>query len=210
MTLDLTAIRAAYPALRDGYAYLDGAAGTQVPESVIEAVASAYRGGIGNQGGAFPASERSDAIVAAARAAVADLVGGDPQTPVLRARPGQPFRTHILLPTGGSRGSTFQLDGHIWPLGAFQAEKSDAGGYPLAPSGIGSVRFGYNPMSMYVGAQESVLPAAHFSFMFPSAGGANAVPGDYLFRDFTAFGIVGGLWGLLRVSDEPLPPPANP
>ena len=138
------------------------------------------------------------------------LVGGDPQTPVLRARPGQPFRTHILLPTGGSRGSTFQLDGHLWPLGAFQAEKSDTGGYPLAPSGIGSVRFGYNPMSMYVGAQESVLPAAHFSFMFPSAGGANAVPGDYLFRDFTAFGNVGGLWGLLRVSDEPLPPPANP
>jgi cysteine desulfurase family protein (TIGR01976 family) len=83
MTLDLSAIRAAYPALRDGYAYLDGAAGTQVPESVIEAIASAYRGGIGNEGGAFPASERSDAIVAAARAAVADLVGGDPRGVVL-------------------------------------------------------------------------------------------------------------------------------
>src|SRR5690242_18083112 len=79
MTLDLAAIRAVYPALRDGYAYLDGAAGTQVPEPVIEAIASAYRGGIGNEGGAFPASERSGAIVAAARAAVADLVGGDPR-----------------------------------------------------------------------------------------------------------------------------------
>jgi hypothetical protein len=31
MTLDVAAIRAAYPALADGYAYLDGAAGTQVP-----------------------------------------------------------------------------------------------------------------------------------------------------------------------------------
>ena len=31
MTLDVPAIRAAYPALADGYAYLDGAAGTQVP-----------------------------------------------------------------------------------------------------------------------------------------------------------------------------------
>jgi selenocysteine lyase/cysteine desulfurase len=37
MTLDVAAIRAAYPALADGYAYLDGAAGTQVPGSVIDA-----------------------------------------------------------------------------------------------------------------------------------------------------------------------------
>ena len=78
MTLDVTSIRAAYPALRDGYAYLDGAAGTQVPQAVISAIAGAYEGGIGNVGGAFPASVRSDAIVESARRAVADLVGGDP------------------------------------------------------------------------------------------------------------------------------------
>jgi selenocysteine lyase/cysteine desulfurase len=60
MALDLAAIRAAYPALRDGYAYLDGAAGTQVPASVISAISGAYEGGIGNAGGAFPASVRSD------------------------------------------------------------------------------------------------------------------------------------------------------
>jgi cysteine desulfurase family protein (TIGR01976 family) len=83
MTLDLAAIRAAYPALRDGYAYLDGAAGTQVPQPVIEAIVSAYHGGLGNEGGAFAASARSDAIVAGARAAVADLVGGDPRGVVL-------------------------------------------------------------------------------------------------------------------------------
>jgi cysteine desulfurase family protein (TIGR01976 family) len=83
MALDLASIRAAYPALRDGYAYLDGAGGTQVPASVISAIAGAYEGGIGNVGGAFPASARSDAIVEAARAAVADLVGGDPHGVVL-------------------------------------------------------------------------------------------------------------------------------
>ncbi|MEV5750738.1 cysteine desulfurase-like protein [Actinoallomurus sp. NPDC052308] len=83
MALDVRSVRAAYPALRDGYAYLDGAAGTQVPEAVIEAIAAAYRAGIGNVGGAFPASERSDAIVAGARQAVADLVGGDPRGVVL-------------------------------------------------------------------------------------------------------------------------------
>jgi cysteine desulfurase family protein (TIGR01976 family) len=83
MAFDVVAARAAYPALRDGHAYLDGAAGTQVPESVIEAIAAVYRDGIGNVGGAFAASGRSEAIVAAAREAVADLVGGDPRGVVL-------------------------------------------------------------------------------------------------------------------------------
>jgi cysteine desulfurase family protein (TIGR01976 family) len=77
-SFDVAAVRALYPALADGCAYLDGAAGTQVPASVIAAIADAYRAGIGNLGGAFAASGRSGAIVAAARAAVADLTGGVP------------------------------------------------------------------------------------------------------------------------------------
>ncbi len=76
-------VRAAYPALRDGSAYLDGAAGTQVPSAVIQAIAQAYRSGIGNVGGAFPASDRSGAIVAECRRAVADLVGGEPDGVIL-------------------------------------------------------------------------------------------------------------------------------
>jgi len=76
MTLDVAAVRAAYPALADGYAYLDGAAGTQVPGPVIDAIGAAYRSGLGNTGGAFPASLRSDAVTAECRRAVADLVGG--------------------------------------------------------------------------------------------------------------------------------------
>jgi cysteine desulfurase family protein (TIGR01976 family) len=76
LTFDVRAVRALYPALADGHAYLDGAAGTLVPVPVIEAIAAAYRAGIGNLGGAFEASGRSDSIVAQARAAVADLVGG--------------------------------------------------------------------------------------------------------------------------------------
>src|SRR5215471_18337784 len=76
MALDVSAVRAGYPALADGYAYLDGAAGTQVPGCVIDAISAAYRSGLGNAGGAFPASKRSDAITAECRQAVADLVGG--------------------------------------------------------------------------------------------------------------------------------------
>jgi len=76
MTFDVSKIRASYPALTDGYAYLDGSAGTQVPQVVIDAIAEAYRAGVGNAGGAFPASHRADEILAACRGAMADLTGG--------------------------------------------------------------------------------------------------------------------------------------
>src|SRR5437763_347254 len=81
--LDVSAVRAAYPALADGYAYLDGAAGTQVPAPVIDAISGAHRSGLGNSDGAFPASARSGAIVAGCRQAVADLVGGHPAGVIL-------------------------------------------------------------------------------------------------------------------------------
>ncbi len=75
MSYDVDAVRARYPALADGWAYLDGAAGTQVPTAVIEAESAAYAAGIGNHGGYFAASARSDAHSRAAREAVVDLVG---------------------------------------------------------------------------------------------------------------------------------------
>ena len=83
MTFDVKRVRAAYPALSDGYAYLDGAAGTQVPTAVIEAIADAYRSGIGNVGGTFPASGRAGSIVAACRQALADLTGASPDGVIL-------------------------------------------------------------------------------------------------------------------------------
>src|SRR5690242_8468934 len=56
MGLDVSAVRTMYPALAGGYAYLDGAAGTQLPRSVIDAISDAHRSGLGNSDGAFPAS----------------------------------------------------------------------------------------------------------------------------------------------------------
>jgi cysteine desulfurase family protein (TIGR01976 family) len=76
MQFDVAAVRACYPALADGYAYLDGAAGTQVPSTVIEAIGRAQSTGLGNSGGAFPASRRADEITAGCRAAIAALTGG--------------------------------------------------------------------------------------------------------------------------------------
>src|SRR5215813_4065461 len=83
MALDVSAVRAGYPALADGYAYLDGAAGTQVPATVIDAISQAQASGLGNSGGAFPASRRADEITGRCRAAVAALTGGQPDGVVL-------------------------------------------------------------------------------------------------------------------------------
>ena len=83
MTFDVRSVRAAYPALADGFAYLDGAAGTQVPVAVLDAISAAYRSGLGNAGGRFPASQRSTALTAECRQAVADLTGGDPAGVIL-------------------------------------------------------------------------------------------------------------------------------
>ncbi len=81
-TFDVDAIRARFPALSLTHedrpmVFFDGPGGTQVPESVIEAVARYYRESNANHGGSFPTSQRSDAIVEDAHAALADLLGVD-------------------------------------------------------------------------------------------------------------------------------------
>jgi cysteine desulfurase family protein (TIGR01976 family) len=103
MQLDVAAIRAAYPALADGYAYLDGAAGTQLPSAVIEAISRAQATGLGNAGGAFPASARADEITAACRAAVAALTGGEPDGVIFG-----PSMTALTYRMAGALAKTWQ------------------------------------------------------------------------------------------------------
>ena len=78
MSYDIERVRAAYPALAEGFAHFDGAGGTLVAAPVAEAVAGTLRTAVSNRGTAFAPARRSGEIVAAARAAVADLVGGRP------------------------------------------------------------------------------------------------------------------------------------
>ena len=77
---DLSAFRARFPALSREQGgrtvvFADAPGGSQVPDTVIEAVAGHYRRGISNMDGAFAASEELEETVALARHAGADLVG---------------------------------------------------------------------------------------------------------------------------------------
>lgn len=80
MHVDLSFCRQQFPALDlrvNGHmaAYFDGPGGTQVPTRVIEAVARYYREANANCHGEFTTSRRTDEIIAAARQAVADMLG---------------------------------------------------------------------------------------------------------------------------------------
>ena len=77
--LDPAPLRALFPSLAltlDDHpaVFFDNPGGTQVPNTVVEAVAGYYRNSNANVGGAFATSRRTDAVVAGARAAMADLL----------------------------------------------------------------------------------------------------------------------------------------
>ncbi|MGB9752758.1 MAG: cysteine desulfurase-like protein [Roseiflexus castenholzii] len=78
--LDLTWIRAQFPALMQEMngrpvVFFDGPGGTQVPRRVIDAMAEYLTLYNSNTHGAFATSQRTDATVDAARAAMADFLG---------------------------------------------------------------------------------------------------------------------------------------
>ncbi len=71
----IESVRARFTALQRPLAFFDGPGGTQVPDSVIDAIAGYLRDANANLGGAFETSRRSDALIADARSAAAGLLG---------------------------------------------------------------------------------------------------------------------------------------
>ncbi|MFG2057424.1 cysteine desulfurase-like protein [Micromonospora sp. NPDC048930] len=100
MPFDIARAREAYPALTEGFVHFDGAGGTQTAQPVIDAVAAAMRAATGNRSSAFVPGRRSLDLVAAARSAVADLVGGQPAGVVLG--PSATALTYTLARTLGA------------------------------------------------------------------------------------------------------------
>jgi cysteine desulfurase family protein (TIGR01976 family) len=83
--LDMAAVRGRFPALARAdesgrpFVFADAPGGTQVPDSVIDAMASYLRTSNANTGGAFATSRETDAVVDEARRAGADILGADPR-----------------------------------------------------------------------------------------------------------------------------------
>jgi cysteine desulfurase family protein (TIGR01976 family) len=77
--LDVDAIRSRFPALASGAAYFDGPGGSQVPQSVIDAMTGYLRDSNANLGGAFRTSRESDEVMERGRAAAAEFTGAEPE-----------------------------------------------------------------------------------------------------------------------------------
>jgi len=77
--LDLAAVRSQFPALASDAAFFDGPGGSQVPQSVIDAVAGCLRDANANLGGAFATSRAADELMETAHAAAAHFTGGEPE-----------------------------------------------------------------------------------------------------------------------------------
>src|SRR5437667_6005411 len=85
VTFDVEAVRARFSALAQPIAFFDGPGGTQVPDSVVEAVASYFREANANVGGPYETSRRTEALIAQARLTAADFLGCAPEETIFGA-----------------------------------------------------------------------------------------------------------------------------
>src|SRR5690349_16453846 len=77
--LDIAWVRSQFPSLQQSVngqpaGFLDGPGGTQVPQRVIDAISGYLRRDNANTGGAYSTSRHTDAMIACARAAMADFL----------------------------------------------------------------------------------------------------------------------------------------
>jgi len=109
MPLDLDAIRARFPGLArtgdDGRPLVlaDAPGGSQVPETVVDAIAGYLRRSNTNTHGAFPTSHETDELIEEARRAAADVTGADADEIVFG-----PNATTLLLALSRSFGRTLR------------------------------------------------------------------------------------------------------
>ncbi|MFC4947550.1 cysteine desulfurase-like protein [Pseudonocardia sp. GCM10023141] len=79
MIFDVASVRKHFPALQAGFAHFDGPGGSQVPDTVAEAVAATLTSPLANRGRVTRSERTADDIVLGARAAMADLLNADPR-----------------------------------------------------------------------------------------------------------------------------------
>ena len=114
MSLDLSALRSRFPALslRDDDApriHLDNPAGTQVPYSVIERMTGYLMESNANLGGVFRTSQASEAVVAEAREAMADLLNAPSASEIVFGQ----NMTSLTLHLSRSIGRYFEAGGEV-------------------------------------------------------------------------------------------------
>jgi cysteine desulfurase family protein (TIGR01976 family) len=96
--------RQRFPGLQDGWARLDGPAGTQMVDTAIDAMADWSRSGRNaNHGGLFDAARATDELVESTRRVLGELLGADPRGVVIG-----PNMTSLTLKFAAAAGRELQ------------------------------------------------------------------------------------------------------
>jgi cysteine desulfurase family protein (TIGR01976 family) len=85
VAFDVGAARARFSALESDLAFFDGPGGTQVPDEVIDAIATYLRESNANVSGPYETSRRTERLVADSRLAAASFVGSAPDEVIFGA-----------------------------------------------------------------------------------------------------------------------------
>jgi cysteine desulfurase family protein (TIGR01976 family) len=85
VALDVEAVRARFSALRQPLAFFDGPGGTQVPDSVIDAISTYLRESNANVSGPYETSRRTEALVTQSRLAAAEFLRCTPEETIFGA-----------------------------------------------------------------------------------------------------------------------------
>ncbi len=85
VALDISAVRAHFSALNRELAFFDGPGGTQVPDEVIDAIATYLRESNANVSGPYETSRRTERLVADARQAAGSFLGSSPEEVIFGA-----------------------------------------------------------------------------------------------------------------------------
>lgn len=109
------------------------------------------------------------------------VVHGDPSTPIPEAYMGDPIRLRVMQTADRSRGSVFTLHSNKW-----RYQWTDTNSKVVGSQG-----------SLTPGDSLDIIPIQKEGFFNPA--------GDYLYREMKLRRYLeGGLWGILRVHDEPI------
>jgi cysteine desulfurase family protein (TIGR01976 family) len=85
VAFDVGAVRTRFSALRQPLAFFDGPGGTQVPDSVIDAISTYFRQSNANVSGPYETSRRTEALVTQSRLTAAEFLGCTPDETIFGA-----------------------------------------------------------------------------------------------------------------------------
>jgi manganese oxidase len=148
-----------------------------------------------------------------------------PVTPTFTACAGESVRFRVLHPGGFNTAEVFELYGHNWSEAPYvteydhclsptthtnlwasqkQGTTNQCGNSAFTLDRLSAAERQENlwdaSLNTWQGSRMGHGPSNHLDVLIPQAGGPFRIPGDYLYRTYSAMHFHGGMWGYFRVN----------